>query len=74
MRVPSDADNPTFDQTFNVGFTQWLTSKAAERKEWARRRNAAAQTAARNQNQRAKEWADRKQAERDAKRKRKSDS
>lgn len=70
MRVPADPDNPTFDTTFKVGFMRWLTSSAAERKEWARRRNAAAQTARHNQNARAKEWADRKQAERDERRNR----
>ena len=68
MRIPADPDNPTFDATFDVGFWRWLTSNADERKEWARRRNAAAQTARHNQNKRAEDWANRKQAERDAKR------
>jgi hypothetical protein len=41
MRVPSSADNPTYDETFKVGFWRWLTSSKADRVEWARRRNAA---------------------------------
>lgn len=45
FRVPSDAAAPTFDQTFKVGFLQWLTSSGADRHEWTRRRRAAAQTA-----------------------------
>ena len=49
FRVPVDGDNPTFDDTFKVGFGKWLTSSAAERKEWARRRNAAARLARTNQ-------------------------
>lgn len=44
MRVPSDPNNPTYDHTFNVGFMRWLKSNAAERREWARRRNAAIKT------------------------------
>lgn len=49
FRVPVDGDNPTFDDTFKVGLGKWLTSSAAERKEWARRRNAAARLARTNQ-------------------------
>jgi hypothetical protein len=52
FRVPSDATAPTFDQTFKVGFLRWLTSKKDERREWMRRRNAAARTAKNNQDQR----------------------
>ena len=63
FRVPVDGDNPTFDDTFKVGFGKWLTSSAAERKEWARRRNAAARLAASRQRQRADDWAARTQAE-----------
>lgn len=44
FRVPNSADNPTYDDTFKVGFWRWLTSSAADRKEWARRRNAAIPT------------------------------
>ena len=54
FRVPADAHAPTFDRTFKVGFWQWLTSKGPERKEWMRRRNAAAKVAYRNQENRRK--------------------
>lgn len=64
FRVPSDPQHPTFDQTFNVGFWRWLLSKKHDRVEWARRRNTAAQLARINQNERARQWAERKQAER----------
>jgi hypothetical protein len=69
MRVPTDPTNPTYDQTFTVGFWRWLTSSAAERKEWARRRNAATPTSRsmRKLNQ-AEQWAARKQAEQDTRR------
>lgn len=69
MRVPADPNNPTYDNTFNVGFWRWLTSNAAERKEWARRRNAATRTGnvARKLDQ-AYNWAGEKQAEADARR------
>lgn len=63
FRVPANPDAPTFDDTFTVGFGKWLTSSAAERKEWARRRNAAARLAASRQRQRADDWAARTQAE-----------
>ena len=49
FRVPVSAEAPTFDHTFKVSFGKWLTSSAAERKEWGRRRNAAAKVAYRNQ-------------------------
>jgi hypothetical protein len=49
FRIPANADAPTFDDTFDVGFFRWLTSKKAERVEWRRRRDAAAKTAAANQ-------------------------
>lgn len=68
MRVPTDPTSPTFDSTYKVGFMKWLTSSKAERQEWARRRNTAAQAARTNQNKRAQDWADRKQAERDGRR------
>lgn len=41
FKVPSNAEHPTFDATFTVGFFRWLTSSRDERVEWARRRNAA---------------------------------
>lgn len=65
FRVPLNPDYPTFDQTEKIGFVRWLTSGKAERVEWARRRNAAAQLARTNQVARGQEWVDRKQAERD---------
>lgn len=68
FRVPVDADAPTFDQVTKVGFFKWLTSSKAERSEWMRRRNAAAQTAAVNQRARASEWAERKRLEQERKR------
>ena len=52
FRVPSDPNQPTFDHTFKVSFVRWLTSKGPERKEWMRRRNAAAKVAYRNQEDR----------------------
>lgn len=55
FRVPESAETPTFDHTFKVSFRRWLTSKAAERKEWMRRRNAAAKVAMRNQEARRRE-------------------
>lgn len=60
FRVPSNADAPTFDDTFKVGFFRWLSSKGVERIEWQRRRNMAAQTAAANQRARAEAFAQRK--------------
>lgn len=55
FRVPSDAAAPSFDETFKVGFLQWLTSSKADRQEWMTRRNIAARLAATNQNQRIDE-------------------
>lgn len=55
FRVPSDAEVPTFDQTFKVGFFRWLTSSGTDRREWTTRRmtatrlKAAASRAAANQ-------------------------
>lgn len=49
FRVPQDADRPTFDHTFKVGFGRWLTSSGRDRREWGRRRNAAARLATQNQ-------------------------
>ncbi|MGH3518810.1 MAG: hypothetical protein ACRDT2_04905 [Natronosporangium sp.] len=63
FRVPSDPAVPTFDETTKVGFFRWLTSSGPERKEWARRRNAAARTAQVNQLRRFDAWADEKIAE-----------
>lgn len=68
FRVPTSADNPTFDDTFKVSFWKWLGSKKHDRGEWMRRRNAGAKFAERNQIQRQKEardaaraqWADAK--------------
>jgi hypothetical protein len=65
MRIPNDPMQPTFDQTFRVGFWAWLTSSADDRREWARRRNVAANTARLNQNTQVGEWADRKRRERE---------
>lgn len=45
FRVPSSATAPTFDDVFKVSFGRWLTSSKADRVEWARRRNAAAEVA-----------------------------
>jgi len=55
FRVPMDPERPTFDQTFKVGFVQWLTSKADERREWMRRRNAAARLAQKHQDERIRQ-------------------
>ncbi len=63
MRVPVSAEHPSFDYTTKIGFWRWLTSSAADRKEWARRRNAAAKTAQGNQQQRAEDHNARRQAE-----------
>ena len=56
FRVPTDAEQPTFDQTTKISFWRWLTSRKADRVEWARRRNEAAKLAQRNQEQRIKDW------------------
>lgn len=55
FRVPSNAEVPTFDETFKVGFWRWFTSKKAERHEWMTRRNIAARLAAENQRARTKQ-------------------
>ena len=68
FRVPSDPHNPSFDATFKVGFWRWLLSNKHDRVEWMRRRNAAAKLAQRNQAERAKAWAERKIAEKEARR------
>ena len=44
FKVPTDPDTPTYDHTFTVSFWQWLTSSAADRHEWRRRRDAAIPT------------------------------
>lgn len=41
FRVPTDPENPTYDQTFKLSFRQWLFCKADERREWVRRRKIA---------------------------------
>ena len=64
FRVPTDPYAPTFDHTEKVTFWRWFTSKRAERVEWARRRNAAAQLAKRNQQARFREWVEQREAER----------
>jgi hypothetical protein len=68
FRVPTDAQNPTFDNTTKIGFFKWLTSSKTDRIEWARRRNAAAQTARTNTNTKVDAWAEQKKAEQAAKR------
>lgn len=45
FRVPADPANPSFDHVVSIGFGRWLTSSGADRREWARRRNAAAAAA-----------------------------
>lgn len=40
FRVPRDPHNPTLADSERIGFFRWLTSSKADRKEWARRRNA----------------------------------
>ena len=52
FRVPNDPVAPTFDDACSVSFWGWLRSGSAERREWRRRRDAAAQLARRNQNAR----------------------
>jgi hypothetical protein len=49
MRVPVNADSPSFDHVMKISFWRWLTSSSVERREWVRRRNAAAQAARGNQ-------------------------
>lgn len=53
MRIPSNPDNPTFDEVFTVSAWKWLTAAGSLRNEWRRRRNQAAKTAAANQRARA---------------------
>jgi hypothetical protein len=62
FRVPTNAEAPTFDHTFKVGFMQWLTSNGVERIEWMRRRREAAETARVNQNGRTEAYVARKVA------------
>jgi hypothetical protein len=58
FRVPANPVSPTFDDATKVGFCRWLLSSKAERMEWMRRRNVAADNARINQNIRgsAKAW------------------
>ncbi len=81
FKVPSDPDNPSYDDTFTVSFWRWLTSSKADRGEWRRRKNAAIHTSSsvrftRNQAEHAAEKRDeiraRKNAKRAAKRVRKT--
>lgn len=44
FKVPRDPQNPSYDDTFTVGFWKWLTSSGNDRKEWQRRKNAAIHT------------------------------
>jgi hypothetical protein len=60
FRVPSNPIAPTFDHTFKVSMLMWLTSKSPARREWRRRRDAAAQAARRDQNARGERWARRR--------------
>jgi hypothetical protein len=53
FRVPVDPERPSFDRTFRVSLGRWLRSSRGERAEWARRRQAAAEAAQRNQEARA---------------------
>jgi hypothetical protein len=55
IRVPVSAERPTFDDTFKVSTLKWLKSSQAERDEWARRRDVAAEVARQNQNTRGAE-------------------
>jgi hypothetical protein len=73
FRVPTSAENPTFDDTFDVSFWRWLTSKKDERVEWTRRRIAAIPTGGTMRKLEAKrvhaeEMAAAKRAEREARR------
>lgn len=81
FKVPNDPQNPTYDDAFTVSFWQWLTSSAADRKEWQRRKNAAIPTSAsvryttgqaEHAAARREEIRDRKDARRAAKRARKT--
>jgi hypothetical protein len=47
MRVPLDPPpHSTYDRTEKIGFLRWLTSSAAQRRDWRDRRNAAIHTSA----------------------------
>jgi hypothetical protein len=74
FRVPADADHPTFDDTFEVSTRKWMTSSKADRQEWERRRNLAAQTAQAGQEQRIGEWTAERSARVKAKRQAKRDA
>jgi hypothetical protein len=60
FRVPTNPTAPTFDDTFKVGFLHWLTSKAPQRQEWRRRRDAAAGAARVGQDARIEQFTERK--------------
>ncbi len=45
FRVPIDAAEPSFDRTVKVSLRRWWTASQAERAEWARRRQVAAEVA-----------------------------
>jgi hypothetical protein len=55
FRVPTDPTRPSFDHTTKVGFFRWLRSSKADRVEWQRRRDAAAELARQGQNARAQQ-------------------
>lgn len=40
FKVPLDPANPTYRHAQTITFWQWLTSSAAQRQEWRRRRDA----------------------------------
>jgi hypothetical protein len=44
MKVPRNAENPSYDDVEKVGFWRWLTSSKPDRLEWRRRRDAATST------------------------------
>lgn len=68
FRVPINPTTPTFNDTFKVGFFRWLTSKAPQRQEWRRRRDAAVAAARINQGARIEQFTERKIAEQQARR------
>jgi hypothetical protein len=56
VRVPNSGERPTFDDVFTVGLFAWyFRTPAAQRVEWARRRNVAADAARRGQVERARQ-------------------
>lgn len=59
MRVPADPHNPTYNHVFLVGFWRWLTSSAADRREWRRRRDIALKIQHRQGVDAIHAWADR---------------